>query len=125
MRRRIFLLFLVACALGASIATPVAAGSRQDRGQAPFKLAESGHDRAKSAVRSGKVQPFPRVLGNIQSRYNGRLSDVRLEERGGGAWTYHVKWLTPQGNILVFTVNARTGQIIGVRGRGASAARKR
>lgn len=125
MRRRFFLLFLAACVLGAGFAPAAAAGSLQSRGLAPFMLAESGHDRAKDAVRSGKVKPFRQVLGNIQSRYNGRLSDVRLEERGRGAWTYHVKWLTPQGNILVFTVNARTGRIMGVRGRGAGAARKR
>lgn len=90
----------------------------------PAMLAESEQDRAKGAVRAGEIQPFPNILGSVQNQFHGRLSDAKLVKQGDG-WIYRVKWLTPDSNVLAITVDARTGRVLGVSGRGADAARKR
>ncbi len=70
------------------------------------------------------AQPFPRqnggqqmqslnnILGNIRSQYPGRLSDVQGPTNG----RYLIKWLTPDGRVLLLDVDARSGRIVGVRG---------
>ena len=71
------------------------------------------------------AQPFPRqggqqmqslnaILANIRQQFPGQLSDVQGPVNG----RYLVKWLTPDGQILFIDVDARSGQIIGVRGGG-------
>ncbi len=128
MEKRRLLILLAVCVAAVVAARTAVAGPVGREALPHFLLAESEQDRAKAAVRSGQVRPFPQILSAVQSRYRGRLSDARLEERrrgGSSAWIYHVKWLTPQSNLLAITVDGRTGRILGVSGRGADAARKR
>ncbi|MDJ0893655.1 MAG: hypothetical protein QNJ92_00820 [Alphaproteobacteria bacterium] len=90
-------------------------------------LVESEQDRAKEAVRAGQIQPLPRILSSVKRQYRGQLSDARLEERrrgSGSVWIYRIKWLTPENNLLAITVDARSGRILGVQGRGAKGARR-
>jgi hypothetical protein len=79
-------------------------------------VALSGYD--------ASAQPFPRgnggqqmqslnsILGNIRREYPGQLSDVQGPTNG----RYLIKWLTPEGQVLLLDVDARTGRVIGVRG---------
>ena len=72
------------------------------------------------------AQPFPRgnggqqmqslnsILGNIRRQYPGQLSDVQGPNNG----RYLIKWLTPDGQVLLLDVDARSGRVIGVRGGG-------
>lgn len=55
--------------------------------------------------------PLSVVLANIRSRYPGKL----LNARASGNY-YYVIWLTPDGRRLDITADARTGNIVGVRG---------
>ena len=51
------------------------------------------------------------ILANIRARFPGQLSDVQaLGPR------YRIKWLTPDGRILLIDADARTGAIMGVQG---------
>lgn len=72
------------------------------------------------------AQPFPRqnggqemqslnsIIGNIRRQFPGQLSDVEGPRNG----QYLIKWLTPDGVILLIVADARTGQILGVQGGG-------
>ncbi len=61
-----------------------------------------------------QMQPLNNILGNIRSQYPGRLSDVQGPFNG----RYLIKWLTPDGQVLLLDVDARSGRVVGVRGGG-------
>jgi len=66
------------------------------------------HHQAQSG--SGKV-PLSVVLRNIRSTYPGKHLDTRLVGN-----TYKVIWLTPDGRRLDILADARSGNILSVRG---------
>ncbi len=80
---------------------------------------DSDHDRARDAVRAGQIQPLNSILARVQSQFHGRVIGVRLVKPGRNPrqWRYRVKLLTPRGRVLLVIVNARTGNVLGVRGR--------
>lgn len=61
-----------------------------------------------------QMQSLNNILGSIRSQYPGQLSDVQGPVNG----RYLIKWLTPDGQVLLLDVDARTGRVIGVRGGG-------
>jgi uncharacterized membrane protein YkoI len=77
--------------------------------------AESKHGTARDAVAAGEIRPLGEVLARVAQRYPGQALDVRLDN-GGGSWLYHVKVLGAGGDVVVVTVDARTGRIVGARG---------
>ncbi len=81
--------------------------------------AASEHDRARDAVRAGQIQPLNSILARVKGQFRGRVIGVRLVKPGPNPhrWRYRVKLLTPQGRVLLVIVNARTGNVLGVRGR--------
>jgi uncharacterized membrane protein YkoI len=83
-------------------ATPVA-GLAQDR--TPPGPAEAARE-------SGPLVPLPRVLAMIAKRHPGRQLDTTMGEAGGRP-TYLIRWQLTKGQIVVFTVDARTGQMMG------------
>ena len=48
----------------------------------------------------------------------------KLAGNAASPWVYMVKMLTPQGNVIMLYLNAKTAAIQSVKGRGADAARK-
>ncbi len=82
--------------------------------------AESDHDRARAAVRAGHIKPLNQILGPLQRRFPGRVLGVELKGGNGGnrPWIYDIKMLSPSGDVRNVTVDARTANILGVRGRG-------
>ena len=56
--------------------------------------------------------PLSRVLGPIASRTPGRHLNTTMGDAGGRA-AYFVQWQTPDGRVVVFVVDACSGQIIG------------
>lgn len=109
---------------------------------APRPLAaDSDSARARAAVEAGEIVTLVRILAKVEALYNGRVLEVELEEenededdddyeRGeregrGGAIVYEIKLLTPQGNVLRLDVDARTMEILTVKGRGAEKAWER
>jgi hypothetical protein len=62
----------------------------------------------------GEMQSLDSILGNIRRDHPGQLSDVEGPRNG----RYIIKWLTPDGRVLWLETDARTGQVVGVRGGG-------
>ncbi len=95
----------------------------------PLAAASDEQDSALQAFRSGQVASLPRILARARETYAGRVLAVELTRgRAGNAaspWVYMVKMLTPQGNVIMLYLNAKTTVIQSIRGRGAEAARKR
>ena len=95
----------------------------------PLGAASDEQDSALRAFRSGEVAGLPRILSRARAAYAGRVLAVELirGQAGNAArpWVYMVKMLTPQGNVIMLYLNAKTAAIQSVRGRGANAARRR
>ena len=95
----------------------------------PLGAASDEQDSALRAFRSGEVAGLPRILSRARAAYAGRVLAVELirGQPGNAArpWVYMVKMLTPQGNVIMLYLNAKTAAIQSVRGRGANAARRR
>ena len=107
------------------VAAPAAAAERfgrqgmQPQGFLPFpNPGVSGQDRSTNAVRQGQIQPLGTILASIQRQFAGRQLDVDLRQGGGAPWTYNVKWLTPEGEVLYIVVDAASAQILNVAGGG-------
>lgn len=95
----------------------------------PLAAASDEQDSALQAFRSGEVAGLPRILSRARSAYTGRVLAVELQRSQAGnaasTWIYMVKMLTPQGNVIMLYLNAKTAAIQSVRGRGVEAARQR
>ena len=72
-------------------------------------------DQAREGVRSGRQAPLFRVLQMIGSRYPGRHLNTTLGDAGGKP-AYYVQWQMENGRVVVFVVDAETGQIMGRQG---------
>jgi len=56
------------------------------------------------------------ILPQIRAQHPGRLSDAEPWTDGGGNQHYRIKWMTPEGRIIYFDANARTGRYTGAAG---------
>ncbi len=78
--------------------------------------ASQEHDRARDAVRAGEILPLQTVLSRVTGQFGGRVIDVDLKGgRGGRAWIYRIKMLTPDGRVREVIADAATGQVRSVR----------
>jgi uncharacterized membrane protein YkoI len=91
---------LVIIALLAAGATPLAA------------VAQEGGAAAQAA---GRQAPLSRVLASIAARQPGRHLNTTMGEAGGRS-AYFVQWQLPDGRVVIFVVDAESGQIIGRQG---------
>ena len=71
-------------------------------------------DDARNARERGEIRPLKEILRPIQSQYGGNMRDfIGLFEQGGRK-VYIIDWVTRNGELVKFTINAHTGQIISV-----------
>jgi len=91
---------------------------------APGARAADDAARAREAVREGRYVPLASLLDWIEARYHGRVIEVELEEDDGEPPTYEIEWLTPQGRVVEFEFDARTGELLEREGRGLEDAAK-
>ncbi len=73
-------------------------------------------DRARDAVRDGRLLPLSQVLPAIAARAPGDHLDTRFGETVDGRPVYLVTWRTQDNRVVVFVVDARTGRILDQRG---------
>jgi uncharacterized membrane protein YkoI len=87
--------------------------------------AESASDaeRARVGVREGRFVPLASILDWIDRHYLGRAIEIELEDDESPP-TYEVEWLTPQGNVVEFEFDARSGELLEREGRGLEEARR-
>lgn len=68
-------------------------------------------------VRNGEVQPLDRILPQIREGYPGEFYNAEGPFPGpDGQLHYRIKWLTPDGFVVWFDANARSGRILGIVG---------
>jgi hypothetical protein len=55
-----------------------------------------------------------RILPGIRQRHPGKFYDAQGPWRGpDGQYRYRLKWMTPDGRIVWFDADARTGRVLG------------
>jgi uncharacterized membrane protein YkoI len=70
---------------------------------------DRGARRGRNEDGAGPYIPLESIIGSIQARVPGRLVGVRGPN---GAGHYRIIWETPDGRVITFIVDARTGQIL-------------
>ncbi len=78
-------------------------------GAAPV-TAIAGQERPEAAA-GGQV-PLSRVLKELAQHHKGKQLNTTMGQAGGKP-VYLVQWQLPSGQIVVFTVDAQTGQVLG------------
>jgi hypothetical protein len=103
---------LVACLLGMAIGLAPAA---------PPAGADEDAREIRKAVEAGEVVPLQSLLDRLRERFQGRVVKVELERENHGEkkrrWVYEIKVLTAEGNVLKLEYDAKTMELIKVRGR--------
>jgi Peptidase propeptide and YPEB domain. len=112
--KRLFAIAVLLAGAVAPVAVPAAA-SAQDMGRPVFGAGRGDQEQAREGVRSGRQVPLSRVLGMIASRNGGRHLNT-MQGDSGGRPAYFVQWQLPNGRVVVFVVDAESGQIIGRQG---------
>ena len=107
--------FLVIAALLAAAPFGAAAQPWPDHGRSVYGAGGNEQDRARDAVRSGRQAPLSQVLAMIAQRNPGRhLNTTQGEQRGRPV--YYVQWQMTDGRVVIFIVDAESGEIIGRQG---------
>jgi hypothetical protein len=141
MRRRKFITgFLAIIATGLAVAPPIALadherksegrgrgrgrGNRQRNESRPKSFYEegpagrsSGQDRARRALREGRVLPLGEIMTRVRRNFPGKVLDADLV-RDGNRFVYYLKVLDPRGRVARIAVDGQSGRILGVKGRG-------
>jgi uncharacterized membrane protein YkoI len=81
-------------------------------GAAPVTTAAAAQEPAREAPQAGAQVPLSSVLKKIAQQHPGKQLNTTMGQSGGRA-VYLVQWQLANGQIVVFTVDAQTGQIVG------------
>ncbi len=73
------------------------------------------HDQARSAMERGEVLPLKTVLERLERLRPGTVLEVELERKSSG-WVYDIKQLEAGGQVARIRLDARTAQLLGVKG---------
>lgn len=112
--RKTFLALLIATAAALpSVSVPALAG---DGRIVAARDDDRGRDRFRVRDERPRLLPLGVVLSNIAQRFPGHHLDADGPFERGGRWIYRVKWLTPDGRVLIIFADAETGQILSVNG---------
>lgn len=65
-----------------------------------------------------QVIPLDIVINGLMAQYPGKPLDARGPMRRGNQLIYEIVWLTREGRQIVVIVDARSGQVLRVRGLG-------
>lgn len=108
-------LFALALMVAAAAAPPGLAAAQDSR---PVLGAGRGEqDQARAGVQAGRQVPLSRVLAMLSGRYPGRHLNTTLGDQGGHP-AYFVQWQMADGRVVIFVVDAESGQVIGRQGGG-------
>lgn len=95
---------------------------------------DSDYERARAAMEAGLIVPLSQALSKVEGLYEGDVLEVELEneenenddngEQRKSGFIYEIKLLTPQGNVLKIKIDAKTTELLSVKGRDAENARR-
>ena len=101
-------------ALAAALATAAlpAASLAQDTGRPSLGAGRGDQDRAREGVKSGRQIPLAEVLRRLAQSNKGRQLNTTMGDAGGRP-AYFVQWQKPDGHVVIFVVDAVTGNMMG------------
>ena len=76
--------------------------------------ADDDHYQSRRAFQAGEVMPLRTLLDKIEKDYPGQVLEVELE-REQQQWYYEVKLLSDDGRLQKLIVDAKTGEVVGVK----------
>ncbi len=80
------------------------------------------------ALQAGQIAPLNELLARVQEDFAGRLLQIELEQEEDEEvlrWVYEAKVLTPEGNVLNLEYDARSLELLEVKGYRAHGDRDR
>jgi uncharacterized membrane protein YkoI len=115
--------FLIAV-VAAALALPAVAGPRVGARLGDDGIVQAQNDggrwrgRGPAGARreAPNLLPLEAVLSNVAARFPGHHLGVDGPFQRDGRWIYRIKWLTPDGRVLIVFADAQTGQVLGHRG---------
>ncbi|RAK65452.1 PepSY domain-containing protein [Phenylobacterium kunshanense] len=101
--------------LAAAVTVPAVADAQGYGGQGGY--GRRGFTAEADQVREGRGRqvPLSRVLAALSSRYPGRHLNTTMGDAGGRP-AYFVQWQMENGRVVVFVVDAESGQVVGRQG---------
>lgn len=85
----------------------------------PLKADDDEHD-VEQGVEAGEVMPLDRLVARIGQEVGGRVLRVELERETDDdkpGWIYEAKVLTPEGHVLKLEYDAKTLELLEIKGR--------
>ena len=108
--------FAAACAALAPLAALAPAPAlAQDYGRPSYGVGRGDQEQARDDVRAGRRAPLARVIAQIAARYPGRHLNTTTGDAGGRP-VYYVQWQMSDGRVVIFIVDAESGQVMGRQG---------
>jgi len=104
--------FAIAALIAAVAGPPVAAAQE---GRPVLGAGRGDQTQAREGAKSGRQVPLSRVLDTLRQRYPGRHLNTSMGEQGG-RHAYFVQWQMADGRVVVFVVDAESGEVIGRQG---------
>lgn len=98
---------LISAALAALAMSPVA--SAQGDWGSSFTAGE-----ARDAREKGEIKPLNDILRPIRNQYGGNMRHFDGLYEQNGRKVYIIDWVTGRGELVKFTIDARTGRVISV-----------
>ncbi|MBP2229449.1 putative membrane protein YkoI [Azospirillum agricola] len=74
------------------------------------------HDRAREALRDGRILPLERIAALAKQRFGGDILDVELEDEDDG-FRYELKLIAGDGRIMKLEYDAATGELLRAKAR--------
>lgn len=75
-------------------------------------------------VEAGRIKPLSEILDTLARDWHGDVIDVDIEDDDGEI-IYEIELLGPQGQVVEFEIDARTGDILEIEGRDLRSMQRR
>jgi uncharacterized membrane protein YkoI len=115
-RQKWFWIVLLAAACAAII--PVLADDHEHEGRPHGRHRQGHHDHdiARGALERGEIAPLEEVLAEVRKTATGQIMGIKLE-REHGKWVYEFRILGAEGSMLEVHADARTKEILEIKGK--------